>query len=102
VNGNITVASTVGVPYTSSAPVVEGVYITSPSGTFSTGSSGSGTERFVGRGTFIAGNFLLQRDVGSAGNPTTSAELFIYNPQLLLTMPDAMKQLSVSWQEVAP
>jgi hypothetical protein len=104
VNGNITVASTVGEPYTTNpaTPVVEGIYITSPTGTFITGSSGSGTERFVGKGMFIAGNFNLGRDLGTAGNPTTSSELFIYNPQLLLTMPDQMKQSTVSWQEVAP
>jgi hypothetical protein len=78
---------------------IDGIYITSPSGTFSTG---TGAVRFVGTGTFVAGNFTLQRDIGAALNPTTSSELFIYNPQLLLTMPEAMKALSVSWQEVAP
>jgi hypothetical protein len=63
VNGNITVAPSVGVPYTSGSPVVEGIYITSPSGTFSTcPSTSSGSERFVGKGMFVAGNFLLQRD----------------------------------------
>jgi len=91
VKGNITVDPSVG--------AVDGIYITSPSGTFTTG---TGSVRFVGRGMFIAGSFLLQRDLGDAGNLTTSSELFIYNPQLLITMPDQMKQLSVSWQEVAP
>jgi hypothetical protein len=103
VNGNISVDPSVGVPYTSSSPILEGIYITSPTGTFRTGdSSNPGTERFVGKGMFIAGTFLLQRDVKDAGNTIASSELFIYNPQLLLTMPDAMKQLSVSWEEVAP
>ena len=103
VNGNITVDPSVGVAYTSGVPVVEGIYITAPSKSFitNTGSAPS-TARFVGRGMFVAGNFTLGRDVGEAGNPTTSSELFIYNPQLLLTMPEAMKKLSVSWQEVAP
>lgn len=41
VKGNITVSPTVGVPYTSSEPVVEGVYMTSPAGTFSSGASTS-------------------------------------------------------------
>jgi hypothetical protein len=103
VNGNITVAPTVGVPYTSDAPVVEGVYITAPLKSFITGTgSGPATARFVGRGMFIAGNFSLLRNVGDAGNTTDASELFIYNPQLLLTMPESMKKLSVSWQEVAP
>jgi len=103
VNGNITVAPTVGVPYTSVSPVVEGIYITAPLKSFITGTGGAAaTARFVGRGMFIAGNFSLLRDVGDAGNPTTSSELFIYNPQLLLTMPEPMKKLSIGWQEVVP
>ncbi len=103
-NGNITVDPTVGVPFSSSTPVVEGFYITSPTGSFITGASTNpGTERFVGRGTFIAGSFLLQRDLASvAHNADTSAELFIYNPQLLLTMPEQMKKVKITWTEVAP
>ena len=89
VNGNITVAPAVA--------SLDGIYITSPSGTFATG---TGAVRFVGKGTYIAGNFLLQRDIGDAGNPTTPSELFIYNPQLWMTMPEQMKKLSVNWQEV--
>ncbi len=104
VNGSITVDPTVGVLYSSSVPVLEGVYITSPTGTFSTGGSTSvGTERFVGEGMFIAGSFNLGRDLDSVGqNNTTAAELFIYNPQLLITMPDKMRNLPVTWSEVAP
>lgn len=104
VKGNITVSSSVGGLYTSSAPDVEGIYITSPTGTFSTGTSSVvGAERFVGKGMFIAGNFLLQRDLDSISqNQTTSAELFIYNPQLFFTMPESMKDMPISWQEVAP
>lgn len=102
--GNITVDPTVGVPYTSAAPVVEGFYITSPTGSFITGpSSNPGTERFVGKGSFIAGSFLLQRDLSVVGqNAATAAELFIYNPQLLFTMPEKMKEMKVRWTEVAP
>lgn len=107
VNGNITVASTVGTTPAATAPVVEGVYIASnalASGTFSTGvSTAFTTARFVGKGMFIADNFVLQRDLYSYGGDTaTSAELFEYNPQLLLTMPESMKELPVTWQEVAP
>jgi hypothetical protein len=51
---------------------------------------------------FIAGNFSLARDVGGINNTTTSSEMFIYNPRLLLTMPAAMKKMPVSWQEIAP
>jgi hypothetical protein len=77
---------------------VQGIYITSPAGTFATG---TGAVRFIGTGTFVAGNFTLQRDLGDL-NTSTSSELFVYNPQLLFTMPEAMKKMSVSWTEVAP
>jgi hypothetical protein len=104
VKGNIIVNPTVGGVWNSSIPVLEGIYITSPSGIFSTGNSTTaGAERFVGRGTFIAGGFALQRSLDSVSADThTSAELFIYNPQLLLTMPDAMRDMPITWQEVAP
>jgi hypothetical protein len=104
VNGDITVDPTVGVAYSSSVPVVEGIYITSPSGTFYSGASTNvGTQRFVGEGMFIAGEFSLQRDLDSIGqNTTTASDLFIYNPQLLVTMPEEMKDVPVTWQEVAP
>jgi hypothetical protein len=104
VNGNITVDPTVGGLYSSSLPALEGVYITSPAGVFSTGTSTNvGTERLVGKGIFVVGDTLMQRDLDSVTrNMTTSSELFIYNPQLLLTMPEEMKDLPVSWQEVAP
>ena len=102
--GNISVDPTVGVPFSSSAPVVEGFYIPSPTGSFITGqSTNAGTERFVGKGSFIAGNFLLQRDLSGVGhNADISAELFVHNPQLLLTMPEKMKEVKVRWSEVAP
>ncbi|MBI4064792.1 hypothetical protein HY409_00275, partial [Candidatus Gottesmanbacteria bacterium] len=101
--GNITVSPSVGVPYSSSNPVVEGIYITSPLGTFHTGASVAGTERFVGKGSFIAGDFRLERDLEVVNqNTTTASELFLYNPRLLIAMPDAMKDLPVTWEEVAP
>lgn len=101
VNGNVTVASAVGGLYTSTSPVIEGIYITSPTGTFITGTGAAGTEKLVGKGMFIAGSFLLQRDNGD-NNVLAPSELFIYNPELLFSMPDIMKDLSVTWQEVAP
>jgi hypothetical protein len=104
VNGNVTVDPIVGGPAGSATPVVEGVYITSPTGVFQTGdSSSAGNERFVAEGIFVAGDFFLQRDLDAVGaNPTTPSELFIYNPQLLVTMPDAMRDVPLTWQEVPP
>ncbi len=105
VNGDIAVDSAVGTAYNSQTPVLQGIYITSPTGTFDTGTStAASSARFVGEGMFIAGDFLLQRDLEGygTGNTTHAAELFIYDPQLLFTMPDPMKELPVTWQEVAP
>ncbi len=102
VRGNITVLPAVGGAATSAAPAVEGVYLTS--GTFATGgSSNPGTEKLVGKGMFVANAFLLQRDLESVGqNANYPAELFSYNPQLLLTMPAQMKDVPIIWEEVAP
>lgn len=107
VNGTITVADTVGTTWGSTTPVVEGVYIATradQAGLIETGASiAAATARFVGEGMFVADNFLLQRDLDTyGGNVNASAELFTYDPQLLLTMPDTMKDVSVTWQEVAP
>lgn len=104
VNGNIIVSSSVGGLYTSSTPVIEGIYIMSPTGAFQTGTSTIiGKERFVAKGMFMAGGFLLQRNLDSVGvNTTTSSELFLYNPRLLFSMPDSMKDVPITWEEVAP
>jgi len=107
VNGNILIDPSVGVacsPACGNTPVLDGVYITSPNGTFDTGdSSVPGSERLVVKGIVVAGNFNMQRDLDSVGqNVTTAASLFQYDPELLLTMPDQMKDLPVTWQEVAP
>lgn len=104
VSGNITVSPSVGVPYTSSTPAIEGIYVTSPTGSFQTGTSTVvGKERLVAKGIFVAGGFLLQRDLDSVdANPTTSSELFIYNPRLLFSMPDSLRYVPITWEEVAP
>lgn len=108
VNGTITVSNAVGTTASSETPVVEGIYIAmkaDQTGGFYTGTSISAlTARFVGKGMFIADAFGLERDLDGygVGNTGSAAELFIYNPRLLLTMPDEMKENSVTWQEVAP
>ena len=52
---------------------------------------------------FVAGSFLLQRDLeGISQNTTTAAELFLYNPRLLISMPDSMRDVPITWEEVAP
>jgi len=102
VNGNITVNSGVGGTFNSTTPNVEGFYCST--GTFASGATTSAARaRLVGRGTFIANSFLLQRDLDSVSeNHEYSSELFIYDPQLPFVMPDTMKDLRVRWTEVAP
>lgn len=101
VDGDIIVDPSVGTTYDLNTPVVNGVYISA--GTFHTGTSTTlNHERFVASGVFVAGNFALERDLGLAVNPLASAELFMYDPQILITMPDAMRDSPIVWQEVAP
>lgn len=103
VSGDISVASTVGVAYTSSVPSLEGLYVTN--GTFSTGTSQLGVQRLVTHGTFIANAFQLQRDLATAGggqNHTTASELFTYDPQLMFNMPDEFRDIRLKWEETAP
>ncbi len=96
----ISVDATVGVNSGSTNSSIDGVYITS--GTFDTGVGNGGNERLIGKGMYIANSFILRRTLGSGNDPTTPATTFIYYPQFLLTMPDAMKEVATFWQEVAP
>jgi hypothetical protein len=102
VKNNVLINSSVGTTWNSTTPVVEGMYIAGD--TIKTGlSTAIGTERFVGKGMFIAKTILTQRNLLTAGrNRDTSADLFIYNPSFLISMPDILKDLSYTWQEVAP
>ncbi len=104
VNGNITVLPAVGVPSTSTTPVVEGVYITKPTGIFATGKSTSaGHERLVVRGMVVAGAIRLQRNLDTLGqNNAEPAELFLYEPRFLVAMPEKLKDAKIVWREVAP
>jgi len=94
VSGDINIDG--GVKKTGVNPALEGVYFAD--GTLSTGES---AEEFMGKGIFVAGGFNLERDLG-ADNETTPAEVFIFDPGLVVKMPRAMKKSRMSWQEVAP
>jgi hypothetical protein len=103
VRDDILIDTSVGTAYTSSTPVVEGMYIAGKS--IKTGpSTVSGKRRFIGKGMFAANSILLQRNFypGNQQNANYSADLFLYNPAFLVTMPDILKDLSYTWQEVAP
>lgn len=105
-HNGIYVSSTVGGATGSTAATLEGIYIATNANhtaVFATGgSTTTGTERLVVRGSVIADNFQLFRDLGTTINNTTPAEQFIFNPELLFTMPDNMKEIPYVWQEVAP
>ncbi|KKT38021.1 MAG: hypothetical protein UW22_C0015G0031 [Candidatus Gottesmanbacteria bacterium GW2011_GWB1_44_11c] len=102
VKNDITVNAAVGTTWDSTTPLVEGMYIAG--GTFKTGTSTDpSTERFVGKGTFAAQTILLERNLSATDhNKDTSADLFYYNPSFLILMPDILKDLSYTWEEVAP
>jgi len=102
VKDDIVVDNTVGTTWNGTSPVVEGMYIAGKS--IKTGRSlVAATERFVGKGIFVANDIILQRDLSTtAHNINTSADLFLYNPAFLVTAPDILKDLSYEWQEVAP
>ncbi len=62
----------------------------------SLGDSMLGSRWFEGSTLNFAENLLRGDD------NTTAAERFLYNPRLLLTQPEAMKDLKIFWQEVEP
>ena len=105
VNGNITISPNVGTTTNSAVANLEGLYIatnSTHSAIFYSGDSSiAGRERLNIAGSVIADIFSLQRDLGLT-NSTTPAESFTFNPQLLFTMPDVMKEAPYVWQEVAP
>ena len=113
VKDDINISPGIGTTFSSATPVLEGIYIAS--GTLHTGVNGGpgepnyfpGAERFVGKGIFIAGGVSLERDLstadaGTTANDTNAAELFIYNPELLLRMPESFKDVPIAWEEVGP
>lgn len=102
VKGDISVNSGIGTSWDSTAPTIEGLYIAN--GTLRTGTTTTaGKERFVGKGIFIASTITPQRNLISVGhNKDAAADLFTYNPNLFMSMPDVLKDLSFVWQEVAP
>jgi len=104
VRDDIIIDKTVGTRWNENpvVPVVEGMYIAG--NRIMTGhSTDANTERFVGKGIFMANEIILGRDLSTTGNnKDTSADLFLYNPAFLVTTPDILKNLSFEWQEVVP
>jgi len=93
VNGNITINPIVA--------TLQGIYIATNTSHQARFTSGNGAVQLAVKGSVVADAFTLQRDLG-ASNTTTPAESFVFDPQLLFTMPDSMKDSPYVWQEVAP
>lgn len=111
VQGDIIVDPSVGNPIADGATIdIEGVYIANKidpasgvaSGRFMTsGNTPVGKERLVLKGMVTADSVVLQRSLGLT-NGSAPAETFIFNPNLLVNMPDFLKDVPYRWQEVAP
>jgi hypothetical protein len=100
VKGDITFGATVGQSSVfSTTPVVEGVYISDQQ--IIVASNGTDDLKFVGAGMFIGwGGVQLNREFSPASeNNTAPAELFIYRPDLILSIPDRMTRPYQLWQE---
>jgi len=93
VRGDITVNSTVN--------ALDGIYMASNENHNAAFSSGASASQLVVNGSVLADTFTMERDLGAA-NSTTPGESVVFNPQLLFTMPDVMKETPYIWQEVAP
>lgn len=109
VSGDITIHENVGNDtFADTTPNLEGVYIAD--GTITTASRGSaagGDDRFVGAGSFIGWTGVnLERDFSSdadtsrlLNSQTTPSELFIYRPDFVKNIPEAMMSPRYIWQE---
>lgn len=97
VNGDIAVSSSV--------TTMDGIYIATTEDHTARFISETGTtqnKQLLVTGSVIADTFDLTRDLGATDNATLPAEQFVFDPQLLFTMPLSMQERPFIWQEVAP
>lgn len=100
VKGNIQIDPSIGRESSSVDPNIQGLYIAN--GEFKTNEGDSDSSaRFIGKGIFKANTFNLERDLG-ADNADTSAELFIFDPSLVMNTPTSLTTSQTSWLEVNP
>ncbi len=97
--GNIVVTPNVG---GGASANLEGIYVADDK--FFSGTEGAKSDpRLWVRGTVASyGGIVLERDLGSASNSTTPAELFEYAPDLELLFPIELANRLTNWREVAP
>ncbi len=113
VNGNVTISSNItiasggffallvhgNITIDPAVTTLDGMFIATNNTHAAVFSTGVGASQFVVHGSVIADSFSLLRDLGAA-NSTTPAEVFAFDPHLLFTMPDIMKETPYVWQEV--
>lgn len=98
--GNIRINPSIG---GGAGPNLEGIY--EADGTFDTGTTGTKSDStLIVRGSVVAyDGFALKRDLGSATNATTKAELFQFAPDQIMLYPATKLGIrKLNWKEVAP
>jgi len=107
VSGGIVVNNTVGrsAPFTTTPDRVNDAHISGVfiiDGSFTTNASPTPPDlQLILAGTYVARNFGLNRNL-DVSNATYPGELFVYRPDLWTNAPEALKQIEIKWQEVAP
>jgi hypothetical protein len=101
VSGDITVNKNLGNDaLTTTTPNLTGLYLADGTLTI----AGEGTdlepdERFVGEGSFVGWtNVVLNRNLGEE-NDAYPAEIFVYRPDFISSVPEEMKRAQRIWQE---
>jgi hypothetical protein len=101
-NQNISIPETVGdlFPEDDITPNLEGIFVAD--GNINTGTSGVNldTLRLHIRGSLVADNIKLQRDL--TDNSLTAGDLVEYAPDLFFNFPRRLSRRRLLWQEVAP
>ncbi len=105
VKGTVTVSENVGysVPLVNPDKVtqanVTGIYVSD--GQFITqGTTAAPDRQLIVAGTVVADGFTFNRDLEA--NNSSPGEMFIYRPDLWAVAPNELKEVDVTWTEVAP
>ncbi len=86
-------------PSSATSPI-QGVFIAGEN--MYTGDSPT-SPQFYAKGIFISGgNIVLKRNIGETLSTSMASEVFEYDPNLLMNMPEEMMDFPITWEEVAP
>lgn len=99
VSGNITIEDTVGNSSGNyGTPNLQGVFITSQDIVVPTSSL-----QLAARGTYVGwGDIDFNRSLLDTDNNTTPAEVFTYDPELIMNAPRELRRARLIWSEIAP